>query len=629
MLLFLSYAEEDGEIARDIAARLRSEHVNVYAPRADWRPYGATAMDPERAIQQADAFLALLSANSLTSASCRVERELAMRRESRSAADGLATDFVRVLQIRDTPYHHGGSLRGHPWFDLAGEGPEKRVIKDLAATLASEGYPGLSGGQTAVNGNGGHPPPPPPHFRNRDRELEEVYNGVISLDGKRFWLWVASPQLGKTWLLRHIAGMVPTSWGGRWAVKWVDVREIASEVTGDAGAILRMLFGMWSPTDSGPADVSRIADAIIDRDGYYLCLLDGAELLDVRTIYELRQYLGQINDEIGAREANARVALIAASRRDRGWTGLDPARLPEIRRLTEFSVGVVRDALEKLAASTGRRVTPELIQHAVRVHELSEGLPALLTGCLDWTRGNWTKLDELNDPSIFGEIARPYVEEVLLAPNSLRGSGGPLLTDEQQQAIRLTLRVLSPFRLFTGSHLSELADHGELRDALRQAEWSAHDLWTAVSGADLLYPAKRGAWKMIDPPIRRLLFRYWYPSRAARGEANRAARDFLRPFALDQSGTEAADMLVECLWHEAQALILLDDSAGLEASLTQLGTELSMRLKPSRSSDVAALRDHAIDCMRTDPEVWGALSAFPGLFDRLADAIAQRAGGHP
>lgn len=629
MLLFLSYAEEDGEIARDIAARLRSEHVRVYAPRADWRPYGTTAMDPERAIQQADAFLALLSANSLTSASCRVEREIAMRRELRSAADGLATDFVRVLQIRDTPYHQGGSLRGHPWFDLAGEGPEKRVIKDLAATLASEGYSGLSGSQTTVNGNGGHPPPPPPHFRNRERELEEVYNEVISLDGKRFWLWVASPQLGKSWLLREIAGRVPTNWGGRWEVKWVDVRELALEVRRDAGAILRMLLGMWSPNGSGPADVSGITDAVIGKDRWYLCLLDGAELLDERTIYELRQYFGQINEDIGGREANARVALIAASRRDRGWTGLDPARLPEIRRLTEFSVGVVRDTLESRARSNGRRVTPELSQHAVRVHELSEGLPALLTGCLDWTLDHWRELHRLSEPGIFREIARPYVEEVLLASNSLRGSGGPLLTDEQQEAIRLTLRVLSPFRLFTGSHLSELADRGELRDALRLARWSAHDLWTRVSGADLLYPSARGAWKMIDPPIRRLLFRYWYPSRAERGEANRVARDFLRPIALDQSGTEAADMLVECLWHEAQALILLDDSAGLEASLTRLGTELSTHLKPSRSSDVTALRDHAIDCMRKDAEFWTALSAFPGLVDRLAGAIAQATREEP
>lgn len=626
MLLFLSYADEDGDIAREIAERLRSEHVSVYDPRVGRRHYGVITTDPERAIQQVDAFLALLSADSLTSASCRAEREIAMRRELRGAADGVGADFVRVLQIRDTPYHQAGSLRSQPWFDLVGQRPAKRVINDLAATLAPEEYPGRSGSRGA-GGDGGQPPPPSPHFRNRDREVKEVYNGVISQDGKRFWLLVASPQLGKSWLLSQIADQVPRNWGGRWVVKWIDVRELSHEVVRDADAILRVLLGLWSSADAGPVDVQDIADVIIANNRYHLCLLDGAELLDDTTIYRLRQYLGQINEDIEARGANARIAMVAASRRDRGWTGLDPARLPEIRRLTEFSVAVVQDALETDARRTGRGITPELRQHAERVHQLSEGLPALLAGCLSWTRGHWRNLGLLSDPDTFYEIARPYVQEVLLSPASLRGSGGPMPTEEQQEAIRLTLRVLCPFRLFTGSHLSDLADHGELRDALSRTGWSAHDLWTAVSGADLLYPSERGAWKMIDPPIRRLLFRYWYPTRAERGQANRAAGDFLRPFALEQSGTEAADMLVECLWHEAQALILLDRPADLEAGLTRLGRELSMRLTPSRSSDVAALRDHAIECIRVkDPEFWAALSAFPGLLDRLMQAISQPMG---
>src|ERR1051326_970097 len=130
MLLFLSYADDDGDIAREIAGRLRSKHVNVYAPRAGARPSSVTTTDPERIIQQADAFLALLSPDSLTSASCRRERELALRRERRSAAHRVGAGFVRVLQIRDTPYHQAGALRSQPWYDVTGQATRNRVIND-------------------------------------------------------------------------------------------------------------------------------------------------------------------------------------------------------------------------------------------------------------------------------------------------------------------------------------------------------------------------------------------------------------------------------------------------------------------------------------------------------------------
>jgi TIR domain len=628
MLLFLSYADEDGEIAREIADRLRSEHVSVYTPRDGAVPSGVTAADAERAIQQADAFLALLSPDSLTSASCRREREVALRRQRRGAIGRAGTDFVRVLQIRDTPYHQAGPLRSQPWFDLNGRAAKRRVICDLASAFASRGDPAPSDNHTAGGGSG-QLRPPSPDFENRKEESDEVYYSLIKEHGERFWLLIASPQLGKSWLLDQIAERVREY--GRWVVKLVDARDLPPGITGDADAILLMMLG--KPRDrTGRADVRGIADGIIVKEEYHLCLLDSAELLDDSTIYRLRLHLGKINKEIDASGANARIALIAASRRDRGWKGVDPARLPQIQRLSEFSVGVVQRALEKLAGKTRRRITPDLHQHAKRMHEQSEGLPALLKGCLNWTRDHWGELDRLDDQDTFHEIAQPYVEEVLLSPDSLRGSG-PMPTDEQQEAMRHAFRVLSVFRLFTGSHLSDLAERGELRDALTQVGWSADDLWNAVSAADLFYRSDKGIWMTIDRPIGRLLFRYWYPSEADRGRVNREALTFLQQFTPEQEGTDWARMLVECLWHEAQALILLGRSAELETSLTRLARDLSARLTPSGGFNQTNLRDYAVECTRKDPELWEVLRGVPGLasglLDRVAEAVLYPEQEHP
>jgi hypothetical protein len=619
MLFFLSYADEDGDIAREIADRLRNEHVSVYASQDGTAPPGVTAADSERAIQQADAFLALLSPASLTSASCRRERELALRRGWAGAAGRTGMDFVRVLQIRDTPYHRAGPLRRQPWLDLTGRAAWKRVISDLIAIASGEDQE-PSANESPGGGNGGPPPAPEPRFENRERERDAVKDDLIDQDGRHFWLLVASPQHGKSWLLRQIADEVPRNRGGFWKVKWVDVWDLPPEMAGDADSIVRMMLG--EPASTASMNLNAVVNSIVDKGPFLLCLLDSAELLDDRTVYRLRQRLDEISKEIDNRRASARIAVIVASRRDRGWIGLDPARPPRILRLSEFSVGVVQKALEKRASDTGRRMTPDLYEHAKRVHRRSEGLPKLLTRCLDWTASHWGELHLLDDQDTFHEIAKPYVEQIMLSPSSLRGSSSTP-TAGQREAMRHAFQVLSPFRLFTGSHLSDLANRGDLRDALTLVGWSADDLWNAVAAADLLYRSEKGAWMTIDRPIGRLLFRYWYPSEAERGHANREAREFLESFALELAGSVAADMLIECLWHEAQARILLEDPAGLEASLIGLAGHLSARLKPDRGFNIGFLRDYTVECMNKDLEFWEAIGDIPGLAPGLADRVAE------
>ena len=479
---------------------------------------------------------------------------------------------------------------------------------------------------TASEGSRDGRPTGPVDFVNRVRELDEVVrNGVASPDGEPFWLLLAPPQYGKTWLLRKIADEVPRTRPGWWSVTWVDVREMPSETAANADAVLRMMVGQ-PPEIAAPVDAAGIADSMIDKNIYHLCLLDSAELLDGGTVYLLRQHLDAINREIASRRPDARLAVIAASRRDREWTGLKPARPPRIKRLATFNVDVATEMLANLAHRTNRRMTFELRQHAVRMHRQSEGLPWLLNECLQWTAGHWGELHLLDDLDIFPAIAWPYVYDVLLSPSSLHGSG-PMLTDRQMEAMRDAFRVLCVFRLFTASHLSGPANRGELLDARTQAGWSADDVWNAVIGANLVHRAEKGAPMTIDRPIARLLFRYWYPSEDSRGQANREARDFLWSFTAKLSGSLAADMLIECLWHEAQASLLLKQSANLEASLINLAGRLSKSLRPDGAYTVTYLRGYTAETLEKDQELWDVLRDSPGLssglFDRVVEAVLR------
>jgi TIR domain len=621
MLLFLSYADEDVEVAREIADRLRSEHVSVYAPR-EAVPSEVAPTDIEHAIQEADAFLALLSPDSLTSASCRRERELALNKDQHGADDGTDADFVRVLQIRDTPYHPAGPLRSQPWFDATGRTARGRVMNELADVFASGGAQTPPGDHP--NGNG-MVPRPSPDFANRARELDEVVrDGVANPHGERFWLLLAPPQHGKSWLLHKIAEDVPKSRPRWWRVTWVDVRELPQETAADADAVLRMMVGQ-PRASTGPVNAAGIAASIIGRSPGLLCLLDSAELLGDGTVYLLRQHLDAISREIGNLRPDAQLAVIAASRRDREWTGLRPARPPRIKRLSEFSVDVVTETLEKLARRHNRRMTSELHQHAVRIHQQSEGLPRLLTECLQWTARHWGELDLLEARDVFREVARPYVEGELLSTASLRGFG-PVRSSQQLVSMRDALRVLCVFRLFTGSHLSGPASSGDLHDACRRADWSADELWDAVIGADLIYRSEQRATMTIDRPIARLLFRYWYPSADARTRANSEARDFLESFTAKLEGSVAADMLIQCVWHEAQASILhRQPAADVQSNLVGLASRLSRNLRPDGAFTIAFLRDFAAESLEKDQELWNALRDIPdlspNLFNRVVNAV--------
>jgi TIR domain len=623
VLLFLSYADADSEIAREIAERLSKEDISVYSPQDRADHGGLATAEPDLAIQQADAFVALLSPDFLTSTSCRMERDLALSREYRGRANGMAGDFVQVLKIREMAHLHAPALQSRIWFDLTAEGAWDRVLNDLASKFDSSDAQPLAD-PLPPGGNGGQPRTPSPRFRNREKDVDDIYTGITSEDGQHFWVVIAPPKLGKSWLLDHIADKVYRSWHHHWTVRLVDARELDADIVDDADAIVRLMFGLSPEAGTGWPVASTITASMRRDNRSFLCLLDSAELLEDSTVRALRQQLHEIDLRLSeGGGAGPQLAVVAASRRESEWTGVSPKPRLQVRRLTEFRVEVIQESLQHLARDMdARHVRAELPRIAQRVHALSEGLPALLAGCLQWIREHeWNDLERLEDTATFEEIARPYIEKDLLSANSL-SARGTVPNDDERAAIQDALLMLSPYRFLTMSHLSRHLGAGTLQHQLNRLNWGVTDLWNALSGADLLYLPLAQPWHEVYAPIRRLLCRHAYPAVADRAQAHRDAGVFMRSFMVGLYGSDQCRALVECLWQEARARSLTR-SADLEEALVRLAGELSRCVVPVRGIEVDALRDLAGRFVNSDQELADAVEGIRGLLDGLVEAVRQ------
>jgi hypothetical protein len=478
----------------------------------------------------------------------------------------------------------------------------------------SQAPSGLPGGigepDPGSSGNGQEP-----KFRNREWELGEVVSALNNDDGDHFWLVVAPPQLGKTWFLRETGKRLRNRRSGC-RVHTVDVRQIASDpVAGDSMALLARMYGVSVPTP----DPLSIATEIAGTHRYNLCLLDSAELLSEDTIGRLREGLEEVDRYLSeGLIGDARLALVVASRQDDAWRGIAPLRL-SIRNLTGFREDVVLDALCDLARDTGsKRTRTELRPLAGQVHQLSEGLPALLAGYVEWIgRARWMGLDRLDGQDSFDAIATPYITGGLLSPESLYNRRLDV-SPELRPALVEALYALVPYRFFTGSHLSYHAREGRLGDALVRLGWREEELLAAVRRTAVLRLPQDEPWDVISPPIRRLLFRHWYPSADRRACAHQTAREFLESYARNLGGLERALVCIECLWHEAEALSLTTDPRKAEL-LIALAERLSADLAgPTGPTGVMVpsfrdreVRDSTVRRMRDDGELQHAIGDRP------------------
>ncbi|HEV2451987.1 MAG TPA: toll/interleukin-1 receptor domain-containing protein [Streptosporangiaceae bacterium] len=624
-MLFLSYAEEDNEVAGQIARWLESKDFDVFRwedPRRRGREF---IRQIEGAIHRSDAFLILLSPAFLASDWCRRERDFAMRLEQRLQRDDPDRRFIHVLHIVPTPDSDAGFLGNYDWLDLTNVEDWEESLEELIGRLWREEEPAIACPREPGVGNGAmydqvNPGSAVPRFRNREDELEKVLRGVTNASGPHFWLVIAPPQLGKTWFLRRIAAD-PGLAG--WVRRLVDLRDETAEVRASPAAVLGLLFGLEPPVTVGPDAPTRIAKAVAGGQRPHLCLLDGAELMDRQTAVTVRSALSQVYRLVQeAGNIDVRLSLIVASRRKDEWRGVTPPPRVSQLPLTEFSTDVVEQALRDLGEEMKRVFrTDDYKQNALRAHRLTEGLPALLVRCLDWIKGEqWLGLQRLGTQGLFDDLTGPYIQNELLARQSLF-PGGQADGDEALLALAHAFRVLAPYRFFTRSHLSHHYESDEaFSRCLRDQHWNLEHLSKAISGTALLWRPLDEPWQEIHPAIRRLLYRHYYRSEEQQAQAHSEARKFVEIWALRLEGKEQVVVLVESLWHEANVL-RLRNPAEMEQRLSESARTLSRALQ-SPAYTVDELREYATERIRSDEELEETVSAVDGLFTRLVEIVA-------
>jgi hypothetical protein len=622
-MLFLSYAEEDDEQARQIADWFTQRSIPVYHYESQARRGGQLVNDTERNLITADAFLALVSPHFVESPWCHRETELAILREVELQRGHPDASFIRVLKIADTPALISGFLNTYDWFDLTSPDTMDQQLGHVAASL-----------RLADSRASSMPSAPPAAqeaqlFRNRDDELESVLRGITAPAGPHFWLVIAPPRLGKTWFIDQLAARLRGK-PANWSARRVDVANYPDHVREDVAWLLSQLF--WTDTALASSDdraLRQIAAAILARRRPHLCLLDSAELLTDETVMRLRSAMGEIYRMVlESNDRTVRVAFVAASRLDGQWRGvMRPPRLA-LLPLSEFKPDVVQDALRDLAAQMNRPFGPaELRAQAERVYRVSEGLPALLPLCLRWIRREqWIDIHRLSEQAEFEALARSYVEEALLGPANLLGSGRPQdigleISSVRARLVETAVRNLAPYRVLTLAHLRyHVAEDPMLTTLLEDAGWSVERLWAVISSTALLSRPLDEPWQEMQGAIRRLLFRYFYPSDEQRAAAHAQARRFTASWADGLTGNDQVTGLVECLWHEAAELVY-ERAADAREILGESATALAESLKPSAAYTEAELRRFAARRMRNNEEFQDTVAYIPGLFEQLVRIV--------
>jgi hypothetical protein len=613
MRLFISSAEEDANVVAEITGRLGQPGVEICSRKCEDAAHRHSGSDVEDLIAQADAFLAVVSADFVSSAPCRREQVLALHQEGLRTSTGQQR-FIHVLRIRPTRYDSVGDLRGRPWVELTAERGWDAAIDELRTTLPPA--VGTSATPAALRRRRA------PRFHNRENELDRVLDGLTSPGGQRFWLVIAPPQLGKSWFLDRISTDINERQPGKWRVKLVDLRDKSPEVRDSPEALLGMLFGRDDQVGTDQDSLRGLATGLVDEGKFHLCLLDSAELLSEQSAETLRKCLSDVHERVkSAAYKDVELCLIVASRQDARWLGVKPRPRLRTLRLTEFTWEIVATALQEMASRLRHSFSAaEVEAHARSIHQQCEGLPALLHEYLDWVQvQRFIELHRLEHNRLFVEITVPYIEKRLLSRDSLfRLVAQP--TAEQRDSMLRTLFLLAPYRLLSQAHVSEHAGPGGALEPFVAQGWTVEKLWRALGQTDLLIRPQRETWEAIPPPIRRLLCRYWHRSDDSLAFAHYKAGQFTHRWGSGQPGTEKAVALVECIWHRTLVL-KLSREVNAAGKLIEFAGQLSGELSGSDGLTQEELRARAAHALDDDEELAEAAADIDVTLDQLNNAV--------
>ncbi|MDX3192232.1 TIR domain-containing protein [Streptomyces sp. MN03-5084-2B] len=612
--VFLSYTEADAAVAGRVADRLRTSGLEVFR----WEdPENQAERFVERLqteIETADIFVALISPAGLASTWCARERDVAFHREEQ-----LKRQFVYVFEVAPTKIDGTGFLRTYAWADLKAPVDDRKLGRALA--VLERERPAHAGSGT--NGT------PPNVFRNRTDELTRIRTTLGTTGTDDFWLVVSPPRMGKSWFLHRLLWELKE---GDWRARLIDLRNLPAGYRADWARVLCQLLDVTEP--AGPfteEDRYRAAAAVSNRSCRQLFLLDSAELLEQPAAHRLRRELTEIYELVGdSGNENTRMSVVVGTRRQDEWQGFRSSGgssvLFQALPLTEFTVSVVRQALHEFKRSFG---ADRLNRWAEGLHQLSEGLPALLVKGLRWAEETaFMRLTDCENghQSVFDTVARPYISEDLLAADSLLPFGGDRLSD-RKTALELTLRAIVPYRIFTQSHLRHHIEHdAELAAALREAGWDETGLWEAMSRTALLASPSEELWQVLNPPIRRLLYRYYHPDTRARLRAHVAARDFYEKWAVTPAGVEQGVVLIECLWHETTKL-RLEEHQDLRPKLLAATVELATAFRRPERFSPAEFSRYVMQKLGADFEFASLLRPYEGLFDDVVRTLGETVSG--
>jgi hypothetical protein len=620
--VFISYAKADQPLVPLLVERLRRAGTEpVWWENAQQRGRSVVG-SMEQNIVESDIFLALLSPQFLTSEWCRRERVLALHHEN-----DLRRQFIYVLKTGETDHRATGFLRDYDRLDASPPLTEQK-LDSIVMALPLNATAAVAGTSESSRG-------PIPRFRNRQDELSKMINGLTTSGGRDLWVVVAPPRMGKSWLLDRVHRDL-VSHDPRWRVRQLDLREHSRDVRSSTTRLLGALLDVEAamPPDDGPLtgrNLKAIAATLVRRRRPQLYVLDSADLLAPAIAEQARSALTDIYRLVQrSGEREARLALVVGTRRHDEWRGLGANARTGLRfeplPLSEFREYVVYSAIVELGRNLGADREWDC---ARRLHQLSEGLPALLVRSLQWAvRHQFLEIEESESESAFDEVARDYIRDDLLAQESLLPSGS-LDPERSLDVLHRALRALTAYRFFTQSHLQfHLDQDADFAHALREAGWSVGDLWDILGRTSLCGHAGTELWLEFEPSIRRLLHRYFYRSDNERIAAHRKATAFYMGWTADHSaGREQPVVLVECLWHEASRLVLAQPD-DVPRQLPVMAAELTDRFtntalyRPQEFSRFVAGR------MRDDEEFQRLISP-DGLFDELVKSVVLTIGGNP